>query len=154
MSGRDGIAGGIKYPSDTRDFCEISCRDMLERLKFDIHRDVSGVRPLLSLNYIWVTAQIMLLFTLIEKELKGAKNLLYEAVYESGGPFRKEKRPGLATMAMKGEDEQCLRIMAKVFEQLRSMFMAPIYWKDLDENPTQLFQHKDESTIDESCTVM
>jgi hypothetical protein len=154
MSGRDDIAGGIKHPSDTRDACEMSCRDMLGLLKFDIHRDVSGVRPLSSLNYIWVTAQIMLLFTMIEKELKDVKNPLYKAVYESGGPFRKEKRAGLATIAMKGEDEQCLRIMAKVFEQLRSGFMAHIYWMDLDEDPTELFKQGDESTIDGSCTVM
>jgi streptomycin 6-kinase len=73
------------------------------------------------------------------------------AAYESGGPFRKEKRINLVVMAMKGEDDECLRIMANVFEKVRNGFNSHMYWKDLDVTWKELRRRKDR---DSGCQIL
>jgi hypothetical protein len=42
-----------------------------------------------------------------------------------------QKRAGLTLLALAEQDEECLRVMAGVFEGMRTGFMGHIYWEDL-----------------------
>lgn len=55
-------------------------------------------------------------------------------------------------MALSGQDEECLRIMADVFERFRSGFMTNIYWEDLDHDSYKTMPKDDEH--DDMCTIM
>lgn len=53
-------------------------RDNLDILKVDMINDVSGEgRPLSSINYIWVTIKMMMIFSSIEDKLKAVRNPLW-----------------------------------------------------------------------------
>ncbi|KAL2015681.1 hypothetical protein VTK56DRAFT_5038 [Thermocarpiscus australiensis] len=111
---------------------ELSKRDLLEFAKVDIFNDICGRLPLSGLNYIWVTAVLMMHFVSIEKELRRRRNPVYVRVYETGPGPLKEKRGGLTTVALEEQDDECLRVMAeKLQEPIRAGFMNHIYWKDL-----------------------
>lgn len=50
--------------------------EMLDFLKQDVIDDVCGGRAFSSLNYVWVTARMMMLFMQIEDKLKRVRNPL------------------------------------------------------------------------------
>ena len=53
-------------------------RDNIALLKMDLINDISGeAQPLSSINYCWVTANMLLLFTRIEGKLKELRNPLW-----------------------------------------------------------------------------
>ncbi|CAM1507975.1 Fc.00g048230.m01.CDS01 [Cosmosporella sp. VM-42] len=111
----------------------ITGRDLLDWMKMDISTDVSGAAPRSSLNYPWATVQFLMLFTETEERLKELRNVTYVQAYEEDIPEElvKEDRVRFALRALTCEDDECLTVMAEVFEQFRIGFMAHIYWKDL-----------------------
>lgn len=66
---------------------------LLEFLKQDVHRDISGEIPLSGINYIWILARMHLTFMQIEEDLKAVRNPSWIAAYESREV--KEKRVSL-----------------------------------------------------------
>lgn len=107
-------------------------QELLDLLKLDIISDISGEnRPLSSLNYVWVTARFMLLFHHIEDELRRLRNPLWIQAYEGNSLMTREKRVSLTMLALAGEDEECLEVMAKAFQSPRAGFMDHIYWDEL-----------------------
>ncbi|KAF4981710.1 hypothetical protein FZEAL_2512 [Fusarium zealandicum] len=114
---------------------EMSGRDLLSLIKMDVASDVAGMLPLSSLNYVAVTIAFLFMFDTIEKRLKEQKSPVYVEAYEKPGPFGNEKRVGLTLVALAQQDDECLKIIADVFEEHRSGFMSYIYWDDLDTSP-------------------
>jgi hypothetical protein len=134
-----------------------SCRELLDLLKLDLISDVSGPRPVSSLNYVWATARMMMLFHQIEEELKRLRNPLWVRAYEQDPVMMREKRASLAGLVLTEEDDECMEVMARAFQNPRAGFMDHIYWEDLDEGVPDSVKSTDPTDYDEAaalCTVM
>jgi len=130
-----------------------SGRDLLEYVKMDVASDISGeLRPLSSLNYIWVVAKMMSQFMVFEQELETRRNRLYVRAYEQDAEWSDSKRVGLAYMALVEQDEECLTVMAEEFERFREGFMTHIYWTDLEAIGKWTGGPRDEG--EGACSVM
>jgi hypothetical protein len=131
-------------------------RELLEAIKLDIITDVSGERgPLSSLNYIWVATNFMILFTRIEDELKRLRNPLWVQAYEENPVLMREKRLSLTSLVLAGEDDECLEVMAEMFQNPRSGFMQHIYWEHLDTfDKVKYADPVEEPQFSGGCTVM
>ncbi|KAI2470526.1 hypothetical protein F4781DRAFT_175854 [Annulohypoxylon bovei var. microspora] len=138
---------------------DISGRELLELLRWDIFREICADRPLLSLNYAWVTIVFIRLFTIMEDKLKETRNPLYVQAYEEArGELRREKRLGLVMLALSEQDDECLKIMAEVFQNPRAGFMNHIYWEDLEQTSVRMkrtHQSREKEQIEpDQCAVM
>lgn len=130
--------------------------DLLNILKMDLVSDISGHTPLSALNYVWVTARIMLVFHQIEDELKRLRNPCWVRAYEQDPFMSREKRASLTGLVLAEQDDECMKVMAREFQNPRAGFMQHIYWDDLDDG---LDKTKGTYTIDydeiaDSCIVM
>ncbi|KAI4865144.1 hypothetical protein F4820DRAFT_309220 [Hypoxylon rubiginosum] len=112
---------------------EMSSRSLLSLLKLDISSDICGMIPLSSLNYVWVMAQFMGLFEKFEESLKKIRNPVYVRAYETSPMWRTQKRVGLAYLALHVQEEECLRVMAREFQNPRVEFVNHIYWDGLED---------------------
>jgi len=136
---------------------------LLDLYKIDIMRDVCGVAPLSSFNYVWGAAGMVLTFLQIEKVLQKGGFSLYRDAYESGAPelgTLAQKRFALVHHACNSTDTEALRAMARVFEEGRVGFMAHIYWEDMLEDielPKTTTRKEQESMMSsepDMCSVM
>lgn len=141
LSGRNQVTGGGAP-------LEVRGSDLLEAMKLDIHADIAGNSPVSSLNYAWVTVRFMMLFDNIEEELRKRRNAVYLKAFETETAWRRLPRVGLVYMAMLEEDEECLRVMAKEFQNPRAGFMNHVYW----DVTTDLSGSKPKP--ESGCTVM
>ncbi|KAI0396786.1 hypothetical protein F5Y17DRAFT_59142 [Xylariaceae sp. FL0594] len=148
--------GDLKAPPSMRDFADISQRDLLDLLRRDLYHDICGSVPYSSMNYVFVMCKFMLQFEQFETELKKLRNRLYVRAYETDPRWRNNKQVGLTYLALHEQDDECLRVMAREFENPRSGFMNFIYWDDLDTSP--LFGDEDTGRSmgpsSDQCTVM
>ncbi|KAI1028818.1 hypothetical protein LB503_002684 [Fusarium chuoi] len=128
--------------------------DILDLAKFDILSDVAGIAPISSLNYLGVTCWLLITFGRIEERLKEAGNPVYFEAYEGSGPWKLEKRVALALLALKGDNEESLRIVADTLNEARSGFMDFIYWEDLETEPRERESHHVDPSVRNECTVM
>ncbi|KAI9704576.1 MAG: hypothetical protein M1820_005489 [Bogoriella megaspora] len=148
----------IKRPGISRhrrDKREIPTEDLLTLVKCDLTGDVHGGLPLCGINYIWITNMFLKLFGQIEDELRRVRNPLWVRAYEDDAnttPGR-DKRVSLAFLAMLEEEDECLKIMAREFQNPRMVIINHVYWGSIvDKLPGP-----DETSIDDdvpSCTVM
>jgi hypothetical protein len=135
-------------------------RDLMIYAMGDLMSDIQGeLHPLSSFNYVWATAHMMMVFMEMEKELGERRNKVYEYVYKKAWEWARFKRVGLAFVAMRDEDEECLRVMADAFEKLRVGFMGFIYWEDLmstsDVGEKSREKHFEQEEVPEDqCCVM
>lgn len=107
--------------------------DLLRFLKYDIHNDIAGeIAPLSSVNYVWVTANMMRKFTLFEDELKRLRNPLWVRAYEQDASMMRQKRASLTGLILSQQDDECMRVLAEIFESGREGIINFIYWNDLD----------------------
>lgn len=131
-----------------------SSQELLEVLKFDLISDVSGeIRPVSSLNYVWVTARFMSLFLQIEDELKRRRNPLWVQAYEGDPLMTREKILSLTALALAEEDEECMEVIAEEFQSPRAGFISHVYWDDLGTSE-ELRSSIVDDKIGSSCTVM
>ncbi|KAF7561183.1 hypothetical protein G7046_g2947 [Stylonectria norvegica] len=155
---RKGSLQNLAAQSANAPGTNLTGRDLLEALSMDISRDVCGNLPLSSLNYVWATNHFMMLFAQIETSLKRLNNPLYVEAYGRSGLGQDANRVALATLALNLEDDECLKVMAKQFEDMRTGFMSHIYWETLDhpEHDDLMQDKEDEEGPDETgmCTVM
>ncbi|WEW56192.1 hypothetical protein PRK78_001629 [Emydomyces testavorans] len=132
----------------------LSSREVLTILKRDLMSDVSSVvRPLSSLNYVCVTVQFMFLFQRIEDELKRLRNPLWVEVYETNSKMAADKRATFTLLALAERNEECMEVMAKVFQDLRIGFLQHVYWDNLEPVDAGWdFLEEDEPEM--TCTIM
>ncbi|KAM5356712.1 hypothetical protein ACJ41O_003358 [Fusarium nematophilum] len=112
--GFNSATGGAKATG------ELSGINLLGPIKFDVANDVAETRPLSSSNYISATFVLIMLFTKIEDRLKEVGNASYVEAFEMPGPWRNHKRVALAMLALKEENEECLKIMGEKFDEHRT----------------------------------
>lgn len=132
---------------------EVRGSELLEAIKLDIHADIAGNSPVSSLNYAWVTVRFIMLFEKIEEELKKRRNPVYVKAFETESAWKRLPRVGLVYMAMLDEDEECLRVMAREFQNPRAGFMNHVYWDVTTELP-QRSKTEPRAAPDSGCTVM
>ncbi|QGI98553.1 hypothetical protein CEK26_011622 [Fusarium fujikuroi] len=144
---------GFQIPPQARSEV-LDGRDILDLAKFDILSDVAGIAPISSLNYLGVTCWLLITFGRIEEQLKEAGNPVYFEAYEGSGPWKLEKRVALALLALKGDNEESLRIVADTLNEARSGFMDFIYWEDLETEPRERESHHVDPSVGNECTVM
>ncbi|SPQ19181.1 5fef2285-2abb-49d2-9a44-8740aab37832 [Thermothielavioides terrestris] len=129
---------------------ELSGRDLLALLREDIFRDVcgsgggsgegegggegadDGVPPLSSINYLWVTVEGLLMFIMMEEELASRQNKVYLRSYEESGERLAGKRQWLTLEALHDMEDECLSVMAAVFEDVSGEFGHRSYWADVE----------------------
>ncbi|KAH6843296.1 hypothetical protein B0I37DRAFT_331027, partial [Chaetomium sp. MPI-CAGE-AT-0009] len=106
---------------------------LLDAAKTHLLLDITGTqRPLSSFNYIAATGTMMKLFVRMEAELRRRRNRVYVRAYESkGAVWGESKRAALVYWAMVEGDEECLRVMARVFEGMDVGFVEHVYWEGL-----------------------
>lgn len=131
--------------------------ELLTCVKVDVFNDVCGeAEPRSSANYLFITAVIFLIFFQTEDKLKKLRNPVYVEAYERDTQLRNSKRFGLVAMAMRSENEECLRVMAEVFQESRASFMDHVYWGDLRDTSSMLSSAPEQTGVpdDAGCTVM
>lgn len=133
----------------------MSSDSFLTLLQVDICNDICGTTPFSGFNYIWAMARCMLLFHQFEDELAKLRNPLYVQAYETDRLWQKHKRVGLAYLALQSQDEECLRVMAREFQNSRAGFTDHIYWKNLETESSikQKLSESDDGAQDQ-CVVM
>ncbi|KAK4615645.1 hypothetical protein CLAFUW4_10071 [Fulvia fulva] len=137
-------------------------RDLLTLLRPDLFADVCGNNPVSSVNYVWVTCIIIMLFVKIEDHFSKARHPLWIETYERSSRSRPQwlKRVDLVVKAMASENEDAMRLFAKAFEEMRGGILACVYWEDLKVGESGL---KEDSTSEDGsdgipgpdqCTLM
>lgn len=129
---RNGTRGGRNSPSTGWQALDPSWRGsaLLRTMKHDICDDVCGRHPFSALNYVWAYVRFVIIFARIQMELQRAGNPLYRRAFEANS-----ERTTCATavdklvyLLIQTEDDECLRIMAEVFEGPRAEFWDHTYW--------------------------
>ncbi|KAI1821615.1 hypothetical protein F4861DRAFT_518110 [Xylaria intraflava] len=149
--------GNLSEPGAKGGDNKLSGQDLLDLLKLDICSDICGDIPLSSLNYTWTMARFMMLFHQFEMELGKLRNPLYVRAYETDPTMRKHKRVSLTYLALHTQDEECLRVMAREFQNPRAGFMNHIYWDDLESTKLcgeESRSSRGEERLPDQCAVM
>ncbi|CAO2658337.1 Nn.00g060600.m01.CDS01 [Neocucurbitaria sp. VM-36] len=135
---------------------QLQGRALLELLRVDVFADVCGNTPISSLNYVWVTCHIMLLFMEFEDRFRKIRHPLWVEAYEQPQPrLRRQKRVALVAAVMANEDEQAMRLFAEGFDSLRLGALACIFWEDLREEEYGMKPSADNDEIPaDQCSVM
>jgi hypothetical protein len=128
-------------------------RDLLHLVRRDIYEDVCGMVPLSALNYMGAMAWCIHQLGRMEIELDKIPNPLYMHVYGTRQKSRKQKRFDLVRLAVHGQDEECLRVMARELQDDRSGLHNFLYW-GLDTSPLLEKIEKDGWRSNGPCTVM
>ncbi|TLS29521.1 hypothetical protein PpBr36_00643 [Pyricularia pennisetigena] len=113
---------------------------MLARIECDIYNEICGGAPILGLNLPRITVVLMKLFGTIEDALSAARNKTWAAarlkyVSSDCDVCGKKQRMALAKCILNAtDDEECLKIVAKVFErpELEDLADASFWNFDLD----------------------
>ncbi|TVY87141.1 hypothetical protein LAWI1_G008481 [Lachnellula willkommii] len=128
---------------------------LLDFLKRDMVSDISGEgHPLSSLNYTFVTVQMMVLFMRIENKLKELHNPLWARAYEQEPVMMREKRVSLTASVLTDGDEECMQVIADIFQDQRCGWMTHIYWEDLEDLGKTWGGGKKDQDEPPSCTMM
>jgi hypothetical protein len=132
-------------------------RTLLDTLRLDFFADVCGNNPISSLNYVFITFHMMVLFSMVEDRFREARNPLWVEAYEHPQPeLRRQKRIALVMGAMATENEEALRIFAEVFENLRIGTLGCIFWEDMrpDEDGAKPRSDDDDEIPTDQCSIM
>ncbi|CAG9988105.1 unnamed protein product [Clonostachys byssicola] len=139
------------YPRNKKD---VTTTDYLEQSKWDIFTAINGNMPVMGLSFLWPTTIVYMFFMTVEEELCKTRNPLYIKSFENA-KYSGDKRMALVLGALKEDDEECLRVMARVFDKLRAGFVSHMYWKDVEtvEERLERIQKRDDSEVPD-CTIM
>lgn len=136
--------------------CGAGTTTFLDMLKFDLAEDICGdTWPFSGINYLGALIKFYAFFMRVEDELQKRRNPLWVEAYEENPILMRAKRPALTMLALKGEDEECLEVMADVLQSSRENFRPHIYWHDLQTFDSLLgMVHNDSPTMPNACTIM
>ncbi|KAK2867893.1 hypothetical protein FQN49_003366 [Arthroderma sp. PD_2] len=133
----------------------VSKKQSLELYKTDLRCEISGLhRPISSLNYIWVTARLMHVFSAIENELKRLRNPLWVQEYESNAMEMREKRSALTLLILEKQDPECMEVLAKQLQDPRIGYMSHIYWEDLEDLESASKKADPDEDMVGNCSMM
>lgn len=154
----DGYSSSPPLQPGSMNGKEMPARDLLDGLKGDLFNDICGAIPFSSLNYVWVMARFLGQFQQFEEELARLRNPVYVQAYHTDPTWRQHKRAGLVHLALKTNNEECLRVMAEQFEiPVRASFMHHLYWEDLETLEScmkQATSKRDKEELSDRCVMM
>lgn len=117
--------------------CEMTAEMMLSILWNDIHGDIcGGLRPLSSLNYLWITVRILQYFQELEIEAENSGSALIRVLSgraengESSCCLQGDRRLLVSLRALDGKDRELMKTMAKTFERCGGSLTDFMYWPD------------------------
>jgi hypothetical protein len=129
--------------------------DLLEILRVDIFNDICGKRPHSAMNYLLITLHMTFKFLKIEDELQRVRNPLYVRAYEQDPRMSHQKRVSLVKLVLSYQDEECMKIMAKKFQEDPACLEDHTYWNlNCNEPEIDLGERQIDDENDVSCTVM
>lgn len=129
--------------------------DLLEILRVDIFNDICGKRPHSAMNYLLITLHMTFKFLKIEDELQRVRNPLYVRAYEQDPRMSHQKRVSLVKLVLSYQDEECMKIMAKTFQEDPACVEDHTYWNlNCNEPEIDLGKREIDDENDVSCTVM
>ncbi|KAF2021946.1 hypothetical protein BU24DRAFT_446839 [Aaosphaeria arxii CBS 175.79] len=141
--------------SELKDRGQLQGRALLEVLRLDIFADVCGRDPMSSLNYVWFTCYLLILFGKIEDQLREARNPLWVQMYQLTSPrFRHHSRLSMLMAAMANDNKEALEICAKIFDTFRVGAKSCIFWEDLRMEDGLKPQRDKDDIPDGQCSVM
>jgi hypothetical protein len=124
---------------------------LLRFVKGDTRRYICGACPTMALSWLWITIQVFMTMDTIVRDLKEARNSDYIETYESGR--FPDERTSLVMLALGEQNDATLKIMANVFENLRTGVIPNSYWDDLDGDTVDSESRANEPDAPD-CTVM
>jgi len=135
---------------------QLQGRPLLDLLRVDMFADVCGKYPVSSLNYVWITCHIMLMFMQFEDKFREIRHPLWVTAYERPqSRLRGQERVALVAAAIHSGDDQAMRLFAEGFESLRLGALACIFWEDLRERESGVKPKSDDDEIStDECSVM
>ncbi|KAL7795378.1 hypothetical protein V8C37DRAFT_374320, partial [Trichoderma ceciliae] len=120
--------------------CEMTAEMMMSILYNDIHSDICGsVRPLSSLNYLWITIQMLNYFEELEVEAETSGSAVFRALYgcdkncEKSCCLQGDKKLLVSLRALSGKDKELMKTMARAFERCGGKFVEFMYWTGEDD---------------------
>ena len=119
-------------------------------IKFDIGRYITGDIPFYSISHATVASEAMELFGRIEHDLAEMRHPVYVEAYETNFPMPRYK---LACLALRDQNDECLKVMAKHFELSRSTFTSCRYWDDSNMDP-ECEILREEKPPELQCSIM
>ncbi|KAK2746918.1 hypothetical protein FQN55_005404 [Onygenales sp. PD_40] len=139
--GMERTLHGDVWLNDNDEAAHLSLCLLLRMVTIDIARDVAGEgegedHPLSGINYLSVAFHFAQLFNQIEQRL---------GVREQG--------MALTRLALKGEDQEFLRVIAEEFRNSQVEFKNHVYWKGLKIDPSWLTGSEDDPA-GRPCHVM
>ncbi|KAL2825294.1 hypothetical protein BDW59DRAFT_161774 [Aspergillus cavernicola] len=123
----------------------------LRIIELDLKGDVGiGLRPMLGLNYISATTHMMMVFNSMEDKLQQLRNPLWVDAYEGSPVQTRNKRGSLTLLALQEENEECLRVMAECFDNIRIGYILLSYW-DEDTEEVGRIENAARETVGSVC---
>ncbi|RFU81236.1 hypothetical protein TARUN_983 [Trichoderma arundinaceum] len=122
---------------------EMTAEMMLTILYNDIHGDIcGGLRPLSSLNYLWITIRMLQYFEELEIEAENGSSgsATFRVLYSCDGDCARsccllgDKKLLVAMRALTGKDKELMKTLAKAFERCGGTLMDFMYWKGEDDD--------------------
>ncbi len=112
---------------------DMTCHDTLCLIRHEVKQEVHGGNPVLGINHLTFSTHLKQRYDLIIEKLKELKNPLYERAF--CGPMAENtgSRLLLARLALKLDDEECLRTMANILEDA-PIFIVPYWGQVLDQD--------------------
>lgn len=130
---------------------------VLHLLRMDLFADVCGRCPLSSINFPWITAILMMLFTRIEDRLRESRNPLYVQTYEKAPPsMRRARRAALIMAAIREDDDDVLKVCAEILQNPRLGILDFVFWgklRDWSDIGTTREAHRDILSSN-TCSLM
>ncbi|CAH0046133.1 unnamed protein product [Clonostachys solani] len=128
--------------------------EMMQLCGWDVYNSVCGDTPVLGLSFPFVTFSIYVWFEMLEEELKELRNPVYVDAYEDPN-FRGDQRTRLVMLALEAQDEECMKVIAELFEKCRCGFGENTFWDKIetcDERTERMNRTRKEE--EPGCVVM
>ena len=115
-------------------YADLGPTELLSLLRLDIAQEIQGSRPWLAVNYEWLYLDMLMLAMEVYKCLgKELRCPVYDQVHDRDRPYGERRRTSLMQLALAGNNDQCLRKLAEVYEShICGSIQNYTYW-DLTE---------------------
>lgn len=132
---------------------------LLSIIRYDLANDGYGGLPKSGINYIWLASYCSAVFSRVESELKEKGNKTYLKAYEGSGRGTGAERCHFALEALRGEDEECMAVLAHVMTDIKPHVQNFGFWEVEEMGTWQRPARDDEKDMDElleerACKVM
>ncbi|OAA74334.1 hypothetical protein LEL_07915 [Akanthomyces lecanii RCEF 1005] len=109
----------------------LTSEETLRMISINVKREIDGLNCLLNVNYLEIAMPLRRRYCEMIEALGDLKNPLYEAAFGSTATKPEGYRATLARLALRLDNEECLRTMADVLE--KSPLIMFVYWEPFSQ---------------------